>query len=621
MEALIIMCNLLTEEDFYESILGDIEKINYVKNILKMDKENIYGEVVSSYKGIIFIKPYSIYGEKRQIFLEQKDGWGIAAHYNINIHIGDFVKGILIINKEIGKLEISNVQKLTGQDEFEEELARLLRKKWEREGFKFNKNDIVRYDDRTMVFEKWVAEEVEAKLEEKYDTFINEKMKSKEQELKNIKEEISKKNEELDKIKKEYNDEEQRKNLVLEKIKEAEDKYCYYKELGIIKEEEISDFDDIQIYNYTTYEELITQVWGYLWNKKKLYYEKSIIRSFMNALRTQQLILIWGRPGTGKTSLPKNIAKAIGAECVVIQVQSNWTDNQDILGFYNPVDKRYISTQFLDAIVEARKHSKQLYIILLDEMNLSNIEYYFSEMLNIFTKKTDEIYKLYLYSEKYKIDAMKDLENAKKLGNNISEYKCSRIEEMFNDYPPVLEIPDNIRFVGTLNTDETTKTISPKVIDRSCVIELQTISKKIKEQALERDSLPNHIELDDENEIVVDKSVFDVKTVDIPEDNPLKIKINTIKEIFEEKNIPSPLSNRVYLYIDQWLAWEDNIVSEDEVILEKFLPSLDMEATPDNLEILKEIKKNLDKEKHKKSWKKLEIMEKAEKGRIMYWEN
>lgn len=610
------MCDLITEYNFYQNDWSSDDKLNYVTNILGINAGKIYGKVVNDIGEYIFIKPYNIHGEETQIFLNQKCNWGvIAKKSNKDIKQGDFVKGKLFIQKGAykGRLAINSVRKLQTQDEFKEELEELLRKKWQKDGFTFNKDDIGIYD-KTVVFEEWVAKEVEAKLEEKYEDFIREKINKKEHQLKDIEDKINSKNDELDDIKSIYNQENQELKSVLKKKAEAEEKYQYYKELGIIKEDETDTNDTEASSNISSYEEAINRVWRYLWTTEKLHYEKTIIRSFMNALRTQQLILLWGRPGTGKTSLPKSVAKVIGAKCIVIQVQSNWTDNQDILGFYNPVDKRYVSTQFLDAIVEAKNHTNQLYIILLDEMNLSNIEYYFSEMLNVFTKNVDEKYKLYLYSEKYRTDAKKDLDNAASQKKDICEYR-QRLQEMFNNYPPVLEIPDNIRFVGTLNTDETTKTISPKVIDRSYVIELQTMTKKTRE--LEEKNLSEQIIVD--NEIVLSKSIFNIKTADIPEDNPIKIKISEINDIFEEENMPLPMSNRIYSYINQWLAYgDDATINEDDVILGKFLPTLDI---PKNSVILEKIKEVIDKNKHKKSWQKLEMMEKAPNGRIMYWEN
>lgn len=606
----------LSEEEFAIKYLKEEEKRAYVaKRVQGLDDNIIYGEIVNKNLRNIFVAPYNADGEKVEIFKGKTKKWGIRAQgAKAGMDLGDFVKGELYFDQD-GKLYLDYVKKLKSEDEFYKELMELLRKKWQREGFSFDET-IYRKFDKGMKFDAWAANEVEAKLEEKYFAFLEDKANEKEQELKNIESQLAQKKEELKKKKKRCDQENAR-------LLEAKATYQRFKELGFISEGENKP-GKRETYMYHSYKELADHVWGYLWIHEKLYYEKETVCMFMNALRTQQLILLWGRPGTGKTSLPKGVAKAVGAECRVIQVQSNWTDNQDILGFYNPVDKRYVSTQFLDAVVEARKHRQQLYLILLDEMNLSNVEYYFSEMLNFFTKKVEETYEIHLYSRKYQQDFQKDIQAAE-LEKEIPA-QLRRQEEMLKDYTPVMEIPDNIRFIGTLNADETTKTISPKVIDRSCVIELQAISKKTKD--LQKGTLPEQIQLDGQK--AVEKSVFDVKTADVPDDAPVKMLMDAMREIFDEEDVPSPLSNRMYSYIDQWFGWGDDCAAskddiEDEVVLGKFLPLLDnMEIkTTKNKRILKKIKETI--YKNENSLKKLTAMEKQAEDRLedrlMYWRN
>ena len=116
--------------------------------------------------------------------------------------------------------------------------------------------------------------------------------------------------------------------------------------------------------------------------QKNLYYSEEILEQFYGALCTNQLLILSGSPGTGKTSLVEGFSEAIGSNLKIIAVQPNWTDNQDLLGFYNPIEKTYVSTPFLDAIIEAKENPEKLYIICLDEMNLAQVEFYFSEFLS-----------------------------------------------------------------------------------------------------------------------------------------------------------------------------------------------------------------------------------------------
>lgn len=338
----------------------------------------------------------------------------------------------------------------------------------------------------------------------------------------------------------------------------------------------------------------------------------------MNALRTQQLTILWGRPGTGKTSLPRAVAEAIQAECVCVQVQSNWTDNQDLLGFYNIVDKRYVSTQFLDALVDASNHPEQMYIILLDEMNLSNVEYYFSEMLNVFT--WDKPYTLHLYSKRLMENANKDLKEAKTQEEQEKEVsKLAAILENMCIYPPEFTIPKNVRFVGTLNTDATTKTISPKVIDRSCLIELQTILDVSDEK--KEESLPKELALDGDK-VVVKADKFEIKKSS-DANKEFKQIIQQIRKTLSKADIS--VSNRIDLYIDQWTGWnDDSCVELDEIVLEKILPLIDIEDSQENRNVIKELKEEiLEVHNCTNSLIKIEKMEKQinHNNRILYWEN
>ena len=134
---------------------------------------------------------------------------------------------------------------------------------------------------------------------------------------------------------------------------------------------------------------------------KKLYYSEEILEQFYAGLCTNQLIVLSGQPGTGKTSLVEGFCNAISAKLTIISVPPNWTDNQDLLGFFNPIEGTYISTTFLDAIIEAENNPEQLHIICLDEMNLAHVEYYFSEFLSKLQSEDKKItlYSEYLYNE------------------------------------------------------------------------------------------------------------------------------------------------------------------------------------------------------------------------------
>ena len=205
------------------------------------------------------------------------------------------------------------------------------------------------------------------------------------------------------------------------------------------------------------------------------YYDDDLLKTFLSALNTNQIITLFGKPGTGKTTFVSQIASALGAKYSIIPVQNNWTDSADILGYYNPIDHTYQSTPFLDAILDAYAEwttspdASRLHIICLDEMNLARVEYYFATFLSLLQLPEDKrVIKLLPRSLNEGIDSVFQKEKAnEKL--SAEEEKLSAIRR-YHDFL----LPPNIHFVGTINNDDTTNPLSPKVIDRSIFIEIKS---------------------------------------------------------------------------------------------------------------------------------------------------
>ena len=279
----------------------------------------------------------------------------------------------------------------------------------------------------------------------------------------------------------------------------------------------INDFDDFMGYlfgnnsnekitqnkptSFDNFDEMINY-WQYHLNTAKynyLKYDKKILESLYFGLQTDQLILLMGNPGTGKTSLVKALAKSFDfADAAIIPVQSNWTDKSDLLGYYNPLEKSYVSTPFLDALInfsrQAENNPEKLFIICLDEMNLAHVEYYFAEFLSILQDENAEIT---LYSEQLRKDILYELQYSgfKMDGDKIFYegtplenlsllerkyyFELRRLAQMLINYPAKFKIPQNVKFFGTLNQDETTLDISPKVLDRSYVIRVEKFFQEI----------------------------------------------------------------------------------------------------------------------------------------------
>jgi len=107
------------------------------------------------------------------------------------------------------------------------------------------------------------------------------------------------------------------------------------------------------------------------------HFKRDDIVNFYTCLKTGAMVVLAGLSGTGKSSLVRLFAEAVGAKerFRLVSVKATWNDDSDLRGFYHPEKKSYISTPFLDIIVRANAHPEQLFFVCLDEMNLSRVEY------------------------------------------------------------------------------------------------------------------------------------------------------------------------------------------------------------------------------------------------------
>ena len=256
------------------------------------------------------------------------------------------------------------------------------------------------------------------------------------------------------------------------------------------------DFADFDTKNEDFINELSAYMQGYMYNDGFLY-SKEILKNTFYALQTNQLIIYAGKPGSGKSQLVKHLADLFGAGYADVAVQSSWMDKSDLLGFYDPIHNNYIGTAFLDKLremcKEARNNPERLFIMCLDEMNLAHVEYYFADFLSRLQASDDER-SIDLYSKTTEnelkeevilrtsscIENINDADFYKKdflknfVSSDVDEFV--RVKKMWNmlvEYPHKIDIPKNVKFFGTINTDATTKDLSPKVLDRAFVFKLE----------------------------------------------------------------------------------------------------------------------------------------------------
>ncbi len=180
--------------------------------------------------------------------------------------------------------------------------------------------------------------------------------------------------------------------------------------------------------------------------KLGLYYDIAAIREFIAGLAVSHIVILQGMSGTGKTSLAYAFGEFIGNPSAIIPVQPMWKERTDLLGYYNEFTKHFNETLLLEKMYEANGR-EEMYIVILDELNIARVEYYFAEFLSMLEIPNPESRYLDVVSDRIEGDP-KDLVNGR------------------------IRLPENMWFIGTANNDDSTFAISDKVYDRAMVLNL-----------------------------------------------------------------------------------------------------------------------------------------------------
>jgi energy-coupling factor transporter ATP-binding protein EcfA2 len=181
-------------------------------------------------------------------------------------------------------------------------------------------------------------------------------------------------------------------------------------------------------------------------------FEQSDLLAFHLGMKASQLSVLAGRSGVGKSSLPRLYARALGAQdtMLTVPVRPDWLDDRDVVGAYDSLSRRFVpaATGLVDFLAQAGAEEDDpeapVRMLVLDEMNLARVEYYFATFLSAM-EQPPATRGIRLFSE-----------------------------GLLDDNDPYqglswLPIPSSLRIVGTVNIDETTHFFSPKVLDRACV--------------------------------------------------------------------------------------------------------------------------------------------------------
>ncbi len=220
-----------------------------------------------------------------------------------------------------------------------------------------------------------------------------------------------------------------------------------FSRLSAIDKKYLENPSYIPITEYEMYdlEMIINTFINFAASQLKLYYTKDTIRRFFAGMAMTKVMLLEGISGTGKTSLPYALGKFFNNNATIISVQPSWRDRQDLIGYLNEFTKTFNETDFLSSVYDATYNERPTFIVL-DEMNLARIEYYFAEFLSVMEMP------------------------------DVSQWTIDVVSNVQEDDPTNLEdghilVSQGIWFIGTANQDDSTFAITDKVYDRTATLD------------------------------------------------------------------------------------------------------------------------------------------------------
>ena len=239
-----------------------------------------------------------------------------------------------------------------------------------------------------------------------------------------------------------------------------------------------------------------------------LYYDLKLIRHFIASLGTARIVILQGISGTGKTSLPYAFGKFVNNDSTVVSVQPAWRERTELYGYFNEFTSKYTETEFLRSIYEANYY-RDPSLVILDEMNIARVEYYFAEMLSILEMPIQ------------------------------SEWKINIASAVWDNDPCLItdgkvDIPNNVWFIGTINNDDSTFAVADKVYDRAIPIDLDS-----RAEAFEIESPGSiHISTDTINQL------FDQAKMEYSVSDELMTKLEEMNQ-YLIKNFKLAFGNRI----------------------------------------------------------------------------
>ncbi len=277
--------------------------------------------------------------------------------------------------------------------------------------------------------------------------------------------------------------------------------------------------------------------------EKGLYYNESIIRQFIAGLGVSKILIMQGISGTGKTSIANAFGDFLSNSSLIIPVQPMWKERTDLLGYYNEFTKKYKVTDLLEGMYKAN-YSNDMFITVLDEMNVARVEYYFAEFLSMLEIADEDKRNLMVISEVWPNDP-KLL-----VGGRI-------------------KVPNNMWYIGTANNDDSTFSIADKVYDRAMVMNLDEKAEPFEAPM----TSGNNVSIYHWNELVASAyEEYEITSVNLRRINELsKYMIKTYQLSFGNR-----IMKQIRQYVSLMIACGgEEIEAIDDIIAKKVLRKLE----------------------------------------------
>ncbi len=213
-------------------------------------------------------------------------------------------------------------------------------------------------------------------------------------------------------------------------------------------DQKYKDFKPKNYGNTFELDELVDNFRAFAASQLRLYYDESLLRVFISGLACSRLIILQGISGTGKTSLAYAWGKFVKKDACIASVEPSWRDRTEFLGYFNEFTKKFNETDVLAELYVAG-FDDDIHTIILDEMNIARVEYYFAEMLSILEMPSRDEWIIELVPNSWPEDPKRVI-NGK------------------------LKLPENLWYIGTINNDDSTFMVTDKVYDRAMPIDINT---------------------------------------------------------------------------------------------------------------------------------------------------